>query len=136
MEIKEAILETKELRLMRLGAGPKDNLRAAYDLALVFAKKPQNFKESAEAMFDRAGKFCDAYVSALDGIAGEIYHELGLTGGATGSASLSDIEYLSSTGAQRLFDVTFAQKEAGMFVRGVIDEFKKWDEALKEVGRR
>lgn len=125
MEIKQAIMEAESFLIMRPGSAPVENLRTAYEMARLLTGAPDDLKESAEAMFDRAGVFCDMHRDALDEIAHEIYSEIGLTGGVV-PATCADIAHIWIDDAKRLFDITFAQVEARVFMGDLISEFEKW----------
>ncbi len=127
--IKQMILDAPEMLLMKSGDNPKENIRTAYDLALTSQELPVDHREPPLEMFTRAARFIFDCCSELSIIAGEFYEKAGLVGGATGSASLADIRYLSRENALGLFNITYAQHEAEIFkrdvIRGMLAEFRK-----------
>lgn len=118
--IREMIFEAPEFRLLRAGEDSKANLRAAYDVARSFDKIPDNQRDTPDEMFYRTGKFIYQLIAELSKIAEDFYTRTGLTGGATGAASLADIQHLSEYDAQELFNVTYAQMELAIFKRDLI----------------
>lgn len=133
MDIRTMIFDAPDLQLMRLGDGPKDNLRLAYQVALQVDNKQPHMVESADKMFHRTGAFIWAYIETLNQIVSEFYQRCGLTGGVTGPASLDDIKFLSEPDALELFNLTFAQVSAETFKRDLLSEMISWAAKKKEL---
>ena len=126
MQLKERILDTADYRYLKREEDPIDNLRNAYEVALELDGKHIGFLEEPDEMFRRVGKFCWTYEATLNEIACDVYDDLGLAGGATGSASIADIKDIPKEAALKLFDITFARHEAGLFKQDVTQQLMAW----------
>jgi hypothetical protein len=126
MTLKQRILELPDFLYLRTVDDAKENVRNAYQTALSIDGKPHDFKESADDMFNRVGRFCWVYAATLNEIACDVYEELDLVGSSTGGASISDIQHLSQEGALKLFNITLASHEADQFKRDVQRTMMAW----------
>lgn len=131
--LRTMIFDAEDMLIMRLGETPRDNLRSAYEIALKVDNKQPHMVEAAADMFDRTGKFIFTYIATLNQIAVDFYERTGLTGGATGSASIKDIQFLTTPDAKELFLICFAQVEAATFKKDLIAEMISWAAKKKEM---
>ena len=115
MTLKEKILALDGYEYIRRCGDQKQNVRNAYEAALELADMPMDHREPAYKMFDRVGKFCWVYEATLNEIACDIYDALDLAGGAAGSASIKDIDYVSPEDALKLHQISLAQHQAKEF---------------------
>lgn len=127
--IREMIFAAPNMLLLRATESPTDNLRSAYEMALIHDDLQPDKVEAPEEMFKRTGAFIWAVIEALDQIAAGFGDRTGMTGGATGAASIGDIRHLTEPDAKELFDITFARREAETFKKDVIGELIKWSAA-------
>ena len=125
-QLKERILEIDDYRYLRRGEDPAENLQNAYEAALELDGKDIGFLEPTAEVFRRVGKFCWTYEATLNEIACDVYDDLGLSGGATGSASIEDIKDMPEASALKLFSATFAQHEAALFKQDVTQQLMAW----------
>jgi len=126
LTIRQKIFEAPDLLLLRSGDDTKENLRTAYEMALIIDGDPAGTKEKADAMFNRTGKFLWAYHDELKAILNDFTDRTGLTGGAVGPATMGDIQHLSEPDAKELFDIFFSIQEAEKFKRDLIGEMIAW----------
>lgn len=126
MTLKQKILSIDDYHYIRTVDDAKENVRNIYEVALEEDGKPMDFKESPDDMFYRAGRFAWTYAATLNEIACDLYSELGLVGGSTGAASISDIQYLNSDQALQLFRITAAEHEAATFKQDVQKTMMAW----------
>ena len=112
MTLKDKILAIDDYQYLKTGPERKENVRNAYEVALELDGKPMDYKEPNDDMFNRVGRFCWLYAATLNDIACDIHNEFGLVGGATGGASISDVQHLSAEAALKLFNITYAEHEA------------------------
>ena len=92
--------------LLRSDADPKENIRAAYDLAC----EHDGFSEHEPPlkMFIRTGCFIIKYIDQLNSEYTKILENTGLIGGAAGNAPISAIEHLETEDALNLFEINYA----------------------------
>ena len=139
MTLKAQILSTGDYRYLRLGVCDKQNTRNIYEVALERDGKPMDYQESGETsearhylMLKRASDFLKSYKRELDVIACDLYEELGLIGGATGSASLSDTKYLDGDGPLKLANISLSQVEAQGLKESIDNVGSAWVSTLQE----
>ena len=92
--------------LLRSDADPKENIRAAYDLACEHEKFSEH--EPPLKMFIRTGCFVIQYINQLNSEYTKILENTGLIGGAAGNAPISAIEHLDTEDALNLFEINYA----------------------------
>jgi len=126
MTLKTEILATPDYMLLKSTEDAKENLRTAYELALSHDNKPVDMKEQPDDMFHRTGRFIWAVGDALTEIKEEAYKNMGLIGGAAGSASLADLQYLSEGDAAIVMDIAFAEKEIQVFKKDCVNALIAW----------
>lgn len=92
--------------LLRSNAEPKENIRAAYDLACEHDGVSEH--EPPLKMFIRTGLFLTQYINQLNSEYTKILENTGLIGGAAGNAPISAIEHLDTKDALDIFEINFA----------------------------
>lgn len=108
----DLIKNAPDFQLVRKGETPKETARNIYDVALSVAGLPADEDQgNGVVMTIRAAGFLRALIDATKDLELEIYEDLGLQGGASGSATLNDTKYLTKDEALRLFKITAAVKE-------------------------
>lgn len=112
MAMLDLVRNAPGYRLVKRGETPKETARNIYDVALSVAGLPEDEDQrNGVVMTIRAAGFLTALREATKIVESEIHEDLGLLGGASGSASLADIQHLSTDEALRLHNITAAVKE-------------------------
>lgn len=133
--VDELVRSTPEYAVLRDCGSPKANARTAYDAALIHAGMMLDTQEDAGAMFKRAGDFVYSCINAMERRASEIYEDVGLAGGATGSGSLADIVHLSDDESKDLFNITAALHQAEIVKRDLVQELIAWGRTKPSQGK-
>lgn len=112
MPLEDFIKSAPGFRVVKRGETPRETARNVYDVALAISGLSEaEDQKNGVVMAIRASGCLVALIRAAKGIESDIHEELGLTGGATGSASFADLQYLSKEDALRLAQITATVKE-------------------------
>ncbi len=106
-KIKAEIERLGEYTLVHPGKEPKENLRAAYEVALILDGLPHDFAEKPADMLQRAGNFIFGYLSVVLNIQAGLMEDAGISGGATGF-NLGYIKHIEPGEAEKLMKATIA----------------------------
>jgi len=106
----------------------REDLRSAYEMALICSDLGIDNKEQPIAMFERTGRFLFELISVLSAI-GECCYENNIEDGARGSITAGEIEYLTKDDALDAFNIVesiyHAERIKDVLCLALIDWSKK-----------